>query len=104
MFFKKKLLAASAAASAALVTSPVFAEGGDPFSAVEQGAQDATNSLSNVSLVVGVLSLVVAGLALMSTRKMREWAKEHIGWVIVGLATIAIASSFVPYIFNLFKG
>lgn len=104
MFFKKKLLAFSVTATTALVSSPVFAEGGDPFAAVEQGAQDATDSLANLGLVIGVLSLTVAGLALMGTRQLREWAKGHIGWVIVGIAFIAISAILIPYLFNLFKG
>ncbi len=99
---KQKALAAQGMLVAALVSSPVFAEGNDPFGTLEDGANKATQSTTNLGLVVAVLFLVVGGVGLMATRSTREWAKSHIGWVLVGVAVIVLAAQLVDYVSGLF--
>lgn len=99
---KQKALAAQGMLVATLVSSPVFADGGDPFGSLEEGAKKATENTTNLGLVVAVLFLVIGGVGLMSTSRTREWAKSHIGWVLVGVAVIVLAAQLVDYVSGLF--
>ncbi len=99
---KQKALAAQGFVVASLVGSPVFANGGDPFESLGNGAEQATENTTNLALIVAVLFLVFGGLGLMATRATREWAKGHIGWVLVGVAVIVLAAGLVDYVANMF--
>lgn len=101
---KKKLLVSSTAVISFLSSRPVLAEGDDPFGTVENSLTDATTSFTTLGFVIAVIMLVVAGIALMLSRSAREWAKGHIGYVIVGIVVIVLASQVVAYIQSLFGG
>ena len=49
-------------------------------------------------------SPVFAGIGLMLSQKMREWAKGHIVYVIIGVVVIVLASQAVPFIQQMFGG
>lgn len=99
---KQKALAAQGFVVASLIGSPVFASGGDPFESLGNGAEKATEKTTKFALIAAVLLLVVGGLGLMTTSKIREWAKAHIGWVLVGIVVIVLAPGIVDYFVNLF--
>ncbi|WP_373756986.1 TrbC/VirB2 family protein [Streptococcus ferus] len=100
--FKKQFLATAATIALTLSNGVIAFASADPFSSVQKGAQDATSKFSALGLVIAVFALVIAGVALMSTQRMREWAKGHIGWVIVGIVIIIIASQIVSYVQGMF--
>ncbi|KXT83151.1 TrbC/VirB2 family protein [Streptococcus panodentis] len=96
--------ALTAALTSFLLTTPVFAAGKDPFSSVTSGAEQAQGQFSTLGFAIAVTMLIVAGIGLMLSQKMREWAKGHIIYVIIGVVVIVLASQAVPFIKDMFGG
>lgn len=62
-----------------------------------------SSQLFPLGVVLAVAAFTVVGLALiMGTRKMLEWGKEHVIWIIAGLILIYTASSLVTSITSQF--
>ncbi|EFX93367.1 TrbC/VirB2 family protein [Streptococcus sanguinis] len=101
---KQKWLAVMTVLAAFLTSSPVFAGGKNPFDSVNQGADKATQNFTALGFTIAVAMLVVAGIGLMLSQKMREWAKGHIVYVIIGVVVIVLASQAVPFIQQMFGG
>ena len=95
---KQKWLALTTTVAASLAASPVFAGGKNPFETVGQGAEQAQSQFSTLGFAVAAAMLVVAGIGLMLSQKMREWAKGHIIYVIIGVVVIILASQVVPFL------
>lgn len=49
-----------------------------------------------VVVTVILVGLVCAGMGFMAGKKAREWAKEHVLWVIGGAALTYTAASLAP--------
>lgn len=91
------------ATSLAISANTVLAETTDnPFDTIGDGVQKGQENISNLGFIIAIAMLVVSGIALMSTQKMREWAKSHIGYIIVGVIIIVVAGQLVAYIKNIF--
>lgn len=43
-----------------------------------------------------IVGIVVGGMALMSGRRARDWAKEHLAFVVIGSALVYTATSLGP--------
>ncbi|EBF5204390.1 hypothetical protein HB837_14510 [Listeria innocua] len=71
-------------------------------SQVNAGTTEMTNLLKRIApgLIVAVITL--AALALLGGRKLREWAQDHIGYAILAVFVICIATAGVSYFFDLF--
>lgn len=62
-----------------------------------------SSQLFPLGVVVAVAAFTIVGLALiMGTRKMTEWAKEHIFQIIAGLVLIYGASALVQSLTSAF--
>lgn len=101
---KQKWMVLVGIATSFLLPSGVLADGQNPFDAVNSGASNATQQLSTLGATVAIGMLVVAGIGLMLSQKMREWAKGHIIYVIIGIVVIVLASQAVPFIKQMFGG
>ena len=78
--------------------------GKTPFDSVNQGADKATQNFTALGFTIAVAMLVVAGIGLMLSQKMREWAKGHIVYVIIGVVVIVLTNQAVPFIQQMFGG
>ena len=101
---KQKWLAVMSGLAAFLTYSQFFACGKYPFDSVYLGADMATQNFTALGFTIAVAMLVVAGIGLMLSQKMREWAKGHIVYVIIGVVVIVLASQAVPFIQQMFGG
>ncbi|EAF4031919.1 hypothetical protein CWJ10_14295 [Listeria monocytogenes] len=71
-------------------------------SQVNTGTKEMTNLLKRIApgLIVAVITL--AALALLGGRKLRDWAQDHIGYAILAVFVICVATAGVSYFFDLF--
>ena len=98
-----KLKQAIVTASLSLLSLPsqVFAAG-DPFESSTKAAQDVTGKLSAFGLIVAVGAVVICGVAMMLSQKLREWGKQHLVGVVLGIILIALASQIPAFVQGLF--
>lgn len=73
---------------------------GSGFNNLQQAIENYLKSdILPLGITVIIISLVCVGFGMMSGRKAREWAKEHILWVVIGSAVLynafAIAQKYV---------
>jgi len=62
-----------------------------------------TSQLFPLGVTFAIAAITIVGLALIiGTRKMTEWAKEHIFQIILGLALIYGASSLIQSLVSAF--
>ncbi|ECB9807188.1 hypothetical protein FL877_13275 [Listeria monocytogenes] len=82
---------------------PDLAQAANGFeSQVNAGSKEITSLIKRIApgLVIAVVTL--ASLALLGGRKLRDWAQDHIGYAILAVFVICVASAGVNYFFELF--
>ncbi|MBC1250576.1 hypothetical protein HB801_12015 [Listeria welshimeri] len=97
------ILTAMAVLGIAFFCYPDLAHAESGFeSKVNAGTKEMTSLLKRIapSLVVAVIT--IAALGLLGGRKLRDWAQDHIGYAVLAVFVICVASAGVSYVFDLF--
>ena len=99
IFDKKKLKQSLEAVATAAVLIPVKAFAADPFEAITKG----TNDTNSKAFALGFM-LVLCGIGFMLSKRFRELAKEHMGYVIAGVIVMVISGQLIAWVTTTFGG
>lgn len=104
IFDKKTLKPTLEAVATAAVLIPVRAFAADPFEAVTKGATDTQAKVYALGLVISAFMLILCGVGLMLSKKLREAAKEHMGHVVIGVVVMIVAPQVIAWLTTAFGG
>ena len=104
IFDKKKLKQSLEAVDTAAVLIPVKAFAADPFEAITKGTNDTNSKAFALGIVIAGFMLVLCGIGFMLSKRFRELAKEHMGYVIAGVIVMVISGQLIAWVTTTFGG
>ena len=104
IFDKKTLKQNLKAVTTAAVLIPVkiFADG--PFETVTKATNDTNAKFFALGLVIAGFMMVLCGIGFTLSKKLREMAKEHMGYVLAGVIVMVISGQLIAWVSTTFGG
>lgn len=90
------------ATAAALI--PLKVVSADPFETVTKAANDSNSKFFALGLVIAGFMMVLCGIGFTLSKKLRELAKEHMGYVLAGVIVMVISGQLIAWVATTFGG
>lgn len=104
IFDKKSLKPTLEAVATAAVVLSVKVVSADAFETITKATTESNSKFFALGLVIAGFMLVLCGIGFTLSKKFREFAKEHMFYVLAGVAVMVISGQLIAWVSTVFGG